>query len=181
LVALSPVFVPETEASNGTVNVFDAVPPAIVNPFATELSVNPFTLVGVIAPSPIVMAGVGDAIDQVAVTPLFAVAVETLVTVPDVDEVPAPIAVRKSDAERALTVLSALNWGNVIADGLVNVNILLPRVVAPNDVLPVAAVSPVAPPSHFKRSVYAVFQFADASDIELPQAAPVETAIPTAG
>lgn len=44
--------------------------------------VNPFTDVGVIAANPIVKAGVGEVIDQVAVTPLFAAAVDTEVTVP---------------------------------------------------------------------------------------------------
>jgi hypothetical protein len=77
------VLVPETDAlAPVTVNVLDVVPPAIVNPSAAEVRVKPLTLVGVIAPSPIVRAGVGDAIDQVAVTPLLAAAVETDVTVP---------------------------------------------------------------------------------------------------
>ena len=48
---------------------------------------------------------------------------EMLVTVPFPFPVPAPIAVLKSLADRALTVLSALNLGNVIADGLAKVNI----------------------------------------------------------
>ena len=43
------------------------------------------TDVGVMAPNPMVRAGVGVAIDQVAVTPLFAAAVETEVTVPVVE------------------------------------------------------------------------------------------------
>ena len=47
----------------------------------------------------------------------------TLVTVPFELLVPAPIAVLKVAASKALTVLSALNLGNVIADGLVKVNI----------------------------------------------------------
>ena len=62
--------------------------------------------------------------------------------------VPAPIAVRKAAALKALIVLSALNWGNVTALGLVSVNMLLPIVVAPKDVRPVAATKLVAPPSH---------------------------------
>ena len=48
----------------------------------------------------------------------------TLVTVPVVELVPAPIAVLKVAASKALTVLSALNLGKVIADGLANVKTL---------------------------------------------------------
>lgn len=44
--------------------------------------VRPLTDVGVMAPNPIVKAGVVVAVAQVAVTPLLAVAVETEVTVP---------------------------------------------------------------------------------------------------
>jgi hypothetical protein len=84
--------------------------------------------------------------------------ISTLVTVPVVLEVPAPIAVLKSDALRALTVLSALRRTKVTAEGLVRVNRLLPTVVAPRLVRPVEAVKPVEPPSHFSLSVYAVSQ-----------------------
>ena len=76
----------------------------------------------------------------------------TLVTVPVVLLVPAPMAVRKSAADRALTVLSALNLGKVIAPGLVNVKTLAPTVVAPRLVRPVAAFRPVDPPSQRRRS-----------------------------
>jgi hypothetical protein len=79
--------------------------------------------------------------------------ISTLVTVPVVLEVPAPIAVLKSEALRALTVLSALRRTKVTAEGLVSVKRLPPTVVAPKLVLPVEAVNPVAPPSHFKRSL----------------------------
>jgi hypothetical protein len=106
---------------------------------------------------------------------------ETLVTVPEVELVPAPIAVLNVAASKALTVLSALYLGNVIAEGLVNVNRFPPIVVAPKDVLPVAAVSPVLPPSHFNLSVYAEFQLDELSVIETPQALPVERAIPALG
>ena len=92
----------------------------------------------------------------VIVPPVKPVPVATLVTVPD--PVPAPIAVRKSAADNAETVLSALNLGKVIALGLVIVNRLPPRVVAPRLVRPVAATNPVAPPSHLRRSEYAVSQ-----------------------
>src|SRR5436190_20908947 len=70
----------------------------------------------------------------------------------------APMAVRKFDALNQSNELSAFARPNVIADGFVDVNILPPIVVAPNDVRPVAAVKPVAPPSHLLRSEYAVFQ-----------------------
>lgn len=56
--------------------------------------------------------------------------IATEVTVPP--PLPAPIAVRKSAALKADTVLFALKRGNVTASGLVRVNILPPSVVAPN-------------------------------------------------
>ena len=90
-------------------------------------------------------------------TPL-AVVTETEVTVPAVDDVPAPMAVRKVAASRVDTLLSALIRIKVIADGFVSVNTLDPTVVAPKEVLPVAASSPVEPPSHFRRSVNALSQ-----------------------
>ena len=89
-----------------------------------------------------------DATGLVAVTP---------VTVPE--PVPAPIAVLNVAASKAETVLSAFILGNVIAVGFVSVKKLPPTVVAPNDVRPVAATNPVAPPSHLRRSVKAVSQF----------------------
>jgi hypothetical protein len=54
----------------------------------------------------------------------------------------------------------------------------LPR---PKLVLPVAATKPVAPPSHFNLSLYAVFQLAELSVIDAPQAVPVDIAIPAEG
>src|ERR1035437_781409 len=54
----------------------------MVNPSAADAKVRPLTDDGVMAPRPIVRAGVGEAIDKVAVTPLLAAAVETEVTVP---------------------------------------------------------------------------------------------------
>ena len=60
----------------------DGVPPAIVNPVDWVANVSPLTEVGVIAPKPMVKAGVVVAFAQVAVTPLPAAAVETDVTVP---------------------------------------------------------------------------------------------------
>ena len=64
------------------VKVLEVVPPAIWKPVALACKVNPLTEVGVIAPNPIVKAGVVVAVAQVAVTPLLAAAVETEVTVP---------------------------------------------------------------------------------------------------
>ena len=81
-------------------------------------------------------------------------------TVPVVDDVPAPIAVLNVAASRAETVLSAFILVNRIALGFVNVKKLPPTVVAPNDVLPVAATRFVEPPFHCKRSVNAESQFA---------------------
>lgn len=80
------------------------------------------------------------------------------VTVPVVEEVPAPIAVLNVAASKVDTVLSALIRKKVTADGLVSVNRFEPTVVAPSEVRPVEAVKPVAPPSHRFLSEYAVFQ-----------------------
>ena len=74
----------------------------------------------------------------------------TDVTVPE--PVPAPIAVRNVVASKADTLLSALMRGNVMAEGLVSVKKLLPTVVPPSDVRPVAATKLVDPPSHCWRS-----------------------------
>ena len=79
---LSPVLVPETEASAGTVKVLDAVPPAIVNPVAAEARVKPLTDVGVIAPRVNVIAGVVVLSATSPDTPL-AVVTDTEVTVPE--------------------------------------------------------------------------------------------------
>jgi len=64
------------------VRVFEVVPPAIWKPMAFAVRVRPLTDVGVMAPNPIVKAGVVVAVAHVAVTPLLAAAVETEVTVP---------------------------------------------------------------------------------------------------
>ena len=64
------------------VNVFEVVPPAMVKPVVAAVKVKPFTVPGVMFPSPMVRAGVLVAVAQVAVTPLLAAAVETEVTVP---------------------------------------------------------------------------------------------------
>lgn len=71
---------------------------------------------------------------------------DTDVTVPVVELVPAPMAVRKDAASKDETVLFALNLGNVIAEGFVIVKRLEPRVVAPRFVLAVAAVVAPVPP-----------------------------------
>ena len=71
---------------------------------------------------------------------------DTLVTVPLLLPVPAPMAVLKSEAFNAVTVLSAFTLRKVMADGLDNVNILFPTVVAPKLVRAVdAEVAPVPP------------------------------------
>ena len=75
-----------------TVRVLDVVPPAMVNPVAAAVSVRPLTLVGVIAPSVRLMAGVVVAVATVPETPL-AVVTDTLVTVPDPAEAAAQVAV----------------------------------------------------------------------------------------
>ena len=82
----------------------------------------------------------------VRVRPLTLPVPPTLVTVPVVELVPAPIAVLKSDAERDETVLSELKRGKVIALGLAMVNTLAPSVVAPRAVRAVAAVLDPVPP-----------------------------------
>ena len=80
------------------VKVLDVVPPAIVNPVPAAVKVKPLTVVGVKLAPPIVKAGVGEAIDQVAVMPLLAAAVDTEVTVPVVGvaqvKVPDPLLVK---------------------------------------------------------------------------------------
>lgn len=86
------------------------------------------------------------------VNPLTLPVPDTEVTVPDVLDVPAPMAVRKSEALSALTVLSALSRRKANEDGLGKVNKLLPIVVAPRLARPVAAIKPLLPPSHFRRS-----------------------------
>jgi hypothetical protein len=68
----------------------------------------------------------------------------TLVTEPA--PLPAPIAVRKLAASKDETVLSALNRGKVTAEGLVIVNTLEPRVVAPKFVRASGAVVAFVPP-----------------------------------
>ena len=84
----------------------------------------------------------------VKVKPLTVPVPLTDVTVPVVELVPAPIAVRNVAASKAEIVLSALNLGKVTAEGLLIVKMFEPRVVAPNDVRPVAATKLVDPPFH---------------------------------
>ena len=94
----------------------------------------------------------------VRVRPFTVPAPVTLVTVPVVELVPAPIAVRKSAAFRDETVLSALNRGNVTALGLVIIKILPPSVVAPRLVRASPAVEAPVPPSATARSVIPVIE-----------------------
>jgi hypothetical protein len=95
--------------------------------------------------------------------------------------VPAPIALRKLAAVKAETVLSTLNLGKVIAEGLVKVNIDCPMVVPPRLVRPVDATKPVLPPSHFSLSVNAVFQLLELLGIDDAHVKPVESAMPASG
>jgi len=89
----------------------------------------------------------------VRVKPVVPPLPDTLVTVPVVLLVPAPIAVLKLAASRAETVLSALTLRNVMALGLVRVNRLPPTVVAPRLVRAPAAVDEPVPPSAMAISV----------------------------
>lgn len=72
--------------------------------------------------------------------------IATEVTVPVVELVPAPIALRKVAASKAETVLFALKRGKVIASGLVRVNMLPPTVVAPRLVRAPDSVVAFVPP-----------------------------------
>ena len=83
---------------------------------------------------------------DVIVPPVIGDDVAMDVTVPL--PVPAPIEVLNVDADSAVIVLSALTFKNVTAEGFVSVNKLLPTVVPPRLVLPVAATKFVEPPSH---------------------------------
>jgi hypothetical protein len=69
VIVWSPVFVPETDAVLPTVKVFEVVPPAMVNPVVCGAKVKAFTLVGVIAPRPIVIDGEDVVLATEAVTP----------------------------------------------------------------------------------------------------------------
>jgi hypothetical protein len=112
-------------------NVVEVVP---VPPLATGRAVPDRVTASV--PAPVI----GDPVTVKKVGTVIA----TEVTLPAPD--PAPIAVLKSAAFNALTVLSALNRGKVIALGFVNVNTLPPTVVAPRLVLAIPAdVAPVPP------------------------------------
>lgn len=75
-----------------------------------------------------VIAGVVVAEATLPAKPL-ALTTETVVTVPAVEEVPAPIAVLKAEALNASIVLSAFILRKVIAEGLVKVRKLPPTVV----------------------------------------------------
>lgn len=82
----------------------------------------------------------------VSVRPLTVPAPATDVTVPVVELVPAPIALRKVAASSAETVLSALKRGKVTALGLVIVKRLSPSVVEPRAVRAPPAVVAFVPP-----------------------------------
>ena len=82
----------------------------------------------------------------VKVRPLTVPVPPTLVTVPVVLDVPAPMAVRNEAASKDEIVLSALNLGNAIAATFVSVNRFPPMVVAPKLVRAAAAVVAPVPP-----------------------------------
>lgn len=113
-------------------------------------------VVGIEYPDCKLIANVPDVVigEPLIVKPVGTVA-DTLVTVPVVELVPAPIAVLKSAADKEDTVLSAFILGNVTADGFVRVKKLWPIVDPPRLERPVAAFKFVEPPSHCKRWVYA--------------------------
>ena len=81
-----------------------------------------------------------------SVSPLIVPVPPTLVTVPVVELVPAPIAVLNDAAVNVDTVLSALICGKVIAVGFASVKKFAPTVVAPRPDLPPAAVEAPVPP-----------------------------------
>ena len=80
------------------------------------------------------------------VNPVVPPETATLVTVPVVLDVPAPMAVLKVAASSAETVLSAFTRKKVMAAGFVRVNKFEPTVVAPKFVRAVAAVVAPVPP-----------------------------------
>jgi hypothetical protein len=49
VIVWSPVFVPDTEASKGTVSVFEVVPPAMLKPVPSDVKVNPLYVLPVSA------------------------------------------------------------------------------------------------------------------------------------
>jgi len=110
-----------------TVNPFDAVnnPAEVIVPvLVVEIFPEVETELGVIAPRPIVKAGVGDAIDQVAVTPLLAAAVETAVTVP-----PLPLEVRvppESVRPEPIVISSTAPVEAVVLPSILAVDIVIP-------------------------------------------------------
>lgn len=109
---------------------------APVPPLATGSAVPESVTANV--PEAVILAGVTDK--------NVGTVIPTEVTVPTVELVPAPIAVRKSEAFKAETVLFALKRGNVTASGLVRINILPPTVVAPSSVRAPEAVVAFVPP-----------------------------------
>jgi len=152
---LSPVFVPETLASIGTVNVFEVVPPATVNPTACDARVSPFTVDGVIAPSESVNAGVAPPLELPLIP--FAVATDTAVTVPE----PFPLNRLQSELEsRPRFVAEAVGilkeWTVVVLEIVKSVPVVVTEKVCDAPDKPFSDVRPapeVTTAEHFSRFV----------------------------
>ena len=139
-----------------TVNVLDVVPPAAEKPVAFAVNVMPLTVVGVIAPSVRLIAGVVVAVATVPETP-FAVVTDTLVTVPVVTVAHVPSPRRYVDADgvpvtaaTAVTELKRLpETGKVTLVVAVDVRVVLnaPDVVRfpPNVIVLDPLLTPVPP------------------------------------
>ena len=136
--ACEAVAVDKTGAAEKVFAPANVCVPVVTSPLAVAEASGIFN---VIVPLPV--TGLPETFTSVPEVPVVK---PTLVTVPVVLEVPAPMAVLKSEADKAVTVLFALNRGKVIAPGSVSVNKLFPMVVAPKLVLaPAAVVEPVPP------------------------------------
>jgi hypothetical protein len=136
------------------VNVVDPVPPLPTGRVSVTLVVNeqyvvdvdpvPPLATGRAVPDKVTASVPAPTIGDPVTVKKVGTDIATEVTLPAPD--PAPIAVLKSAAFKAETVLSALNLGKVIALGFVNVYTFPPTVVAPRLVLAVAAEDAPVPP-----------------------------------
>jgi hypothetical protein len=138
--------------------------PVVITPLAVAEASGTFKVItGVVAPL------ATEELKSVPVVPKVKAA--TLVTVPLVLEVPAPMAVRKSDADKASIVLFAFILGKVIADGFVNVKKLPPTVVPPRFVIaPAAVVAPVPPLATGRDPVTPVVSGSPVAFVKTPEA-----------
>ncbi len=124
-------------------NEATTVPPYLITSLPLSSTIVKLVVVRLVTEPPSVMLPVDVTVPE-SVKPLADPVPATEVTEPP--PVPAPMAVRKSDALKDETVLSALKRGNVTALGLLIVKRLPPSVVAPKLVRAVAAVVPPEPP-----------------------------------